>query len=483
MQDIQIKVFKLMGRLFVLDLTTLSFFECDSRLADFIMKSQTGSVNIYNQKTLIDASLIDNLKNIGLIASPKPLTHARILPAYQFISQFRATLFRAHSRNIILHLSEHCNLRCSYCDIFSILSSRSSESAITLQLCDVRKAFRQISEQSPSASKWHILFAGGEPLLQIDLIRKIVEHLRINYPDLSLEFSLTTNGTLLNNQIIDWLVKNKFAITISIDGPSKIHDKSRKYINGKGSHKDVIGSIFRIAGSFPDYFDSSLRLNCVYHTAKDLQNCTEYFIAHKLYNVTFSPVVNNKCTRLIQEVRTCRRFINSNLINFINAVYSRDTQLVRFYGRNFMDHCISFLARKYIYSNKNNILVNQSCKPLIDNILIDCEGKISFCESIYSTYLCGSLQNGIDYAQIYSLYNAITEYNNEVCCNCWCKFLCSVCWINMIDKSGKVNTSLLKSKHCDGLPTIIKHTLELCVRLIDHDPDIIMHVYNLLIKE
>ena len=59
-------------------------------------------------------------------------------------------------------------------------------------------------------------------------------------PGKEIEYSMTTNGTLLNKEVIEYLVKNNFKITVSIDGPKEVHDRSRHFADTDKGSFDVI---------------------------------------------------------------------------------------------------------------------------------------------------------------------------------------------------------------------------------------------------
>ena len=86
-----------------------------------------------------------------------------------------------------------------------------------------------------------ISFFGGEPLLSFGLINKIVNY--YNLLNRNINYAITTNGTLINDNIAKLLVQNKFNVTISIDGTEEIHNKYRVDSNGKGSYDKAINGL------------------------------------------------------------------------------------------------------------------------------------------------------------------------------------------------------------------------------------------------
>jgi uncharacterized protein len=131
-------------------------------------------------------------------------------------------------------ISQTCNLRCSYC--YGDKGKFGSEGAcMTKEVAE--KAIRFLVEKSKIINSQYFLitFFGGEPLLNFELIKFVIEFNKTEYPDKEFTYTFTTNGTLFTHEIIDYIKSNNVSILISIDGDKKIHDSSRVFEDGKGS--------------------------------------------------------------------------------------------------------------------------------------------------------------------------------------------------------------------------------------------------------
>ncbi len=91
------------------------------------------------------------------------------------------------------------------------------------------------------------MFFGGEPLTNLPLIRQMVAYAERRGGEIgkTVDFSLTTNATLLNEELINWLDAHRFVLTVSMDGPKALHDRNRKTIGGRGSY-DVVAKKTRM---------------------------------------------------------------------------------------------------------------------------------------------------------------------------------------------------------------------------------------------
>jgi uncharacterized protein len=142
-----------------------------------------------------------------------------------------------HHLALILEVTENCNLRCEYCPYGQFYISPRKHSECGMNWDTARKAIDQFlkqakvfSEQYPD-TEYTIAFYGGEPMLEMDIIKKTVEHIKIMSAEKSdcFKFGITTNGTLLTDESIHFFAEHSFHVTISMDGDREIHDRHRVF--------------------------------------------------------------------------------------------------------------------------------------------------------------------------------------------------------------------------------------------------------------
>lgn len=138
---------------------------------------------------------------------------------------------------IILMIVQECNLRCVYCygnggeyTNKGIMSQKTAFDSVDFLI------------NNSDEKELFITFFGGEPLLNFKLIKEVVEYCKKREKETGKQFrySITTNGTLINEKIEKFLKDNKFVIQISIDGKKEKHNANRYDINGVGSYETVI---------------------------------------------------------------------------------------------------------------------------------------------------------------------------------------------------------------------------------------------------
>lgn len=147
--------------------------------------------------------------------------------------------------NLELSITEQCNLRCDYCYYRDSHAARKAVMSEEVMEKAVSLAVQRSVELNHSFL--NITFFGGEPLLRMDFVRATVLFARTaarlrkkDLPkDFKLNFTVNTNGTLLTDDIISYLKREKFSVALSLDGPRNKQDLSRKTIDGQGSFKYI----------------------------------------------------------------------------------------------------------------------------------------------------------------------------------------------------------------------------------------------------
>lgn len=138
--------------------------------------------------------------------------------------------------HIALHISQDCNLRCLYCygdgGCYGAERTYMSEEVAL-------KAVDFLVDYSGKSKDLSIIYFGGEPLLNFDLIKKVTKYVRKVELETNKRFKLnmTTNGTLIDDEeVLNFLDENKIGITLSMDGTKEYHDRYRVFEDGTGSY-------------------------------------------------------------------------------------------------------------------------------------------------------------------------------------------------------------------------------------------------------
>ena len=149
-------------------------------------------------------------------------------------------------QTLVLNVTSKCNLSCGYCYEYG-------EDRIVEQTTKPRFMNETIAKQSvdfmfaesDDAPTVNLTFFGGETLMNFKVLKSALAYARERAAALGKEVnsSLTTNATLLREEVIDWIVENDVGVTVSIDGAREQQDKHRTFANGMGSYDIILPNI------------------------------------------------------------------------------------------------------------------------------------------------------------------------------------------------------------------------------------------------
>ncbi|MCI8804934.1 MAG: thioether cross-link-forming SCIFF peptide maturase [Clostridiales bacterium] len=149
---------------------------------------------------------------------------------------------------LCLHVAHDCNLKCGYCfaDEGEYHGKRSLMSFDT-----GKKAIDFLIKASGGRKNLEIDFFGGEPLMNFDVVKQIVEYARTveKENNKNFRFTITTNGILLNDDILEYINQNMHNVVLSIDGRKEVNDKMRVRAGGQGSYDTIVPKFKKTAES------------------------------------------------------------------------------------------------------------------------------------------------------------------------------------------------------------------------------------------
>lgn len=195
--------------------------------------------------------------------------------------------------NIIFWVTEQCNLKCDYCYVKKtpqIMSIATAESAFQFFKKKFQK--RQFKER-----EIHIGFHGGEPLLNFTVIQYLTERFKAEYGNKIRYFSLTTNGTIFDEKMFQYLMSN-IQLSVSIDGKRETNDLMRHRINGE--------SIFDLTVNVLEYLKENktpvrVRMTVNQKTIKDFADNFIYLDQKEYGVVTYAINQNDKWNEVDME--------------------------------------------------------------------------------------------------------------------------------------------------------------------------------------
>ena len=145
-------------------------------------------------------------------------------------------------QTVVLNVTNQCNLSCSYCYEYGEDRIATPDGKPTFMDEETaRQSVDFLLEQSPGRRLVHITFFGGETLLNFKVVKTTIEYARRRAADAGkyVDFSMTTNATMLTSEVIDFLAENNVGVTVSIDGPKEANDRFRVFHGGRGSYEVI----------------------------------------------------------------------------------------------------------------------------------------------------------------------------------------------------------------------------------------------------
>ena len=140
---------------------------------------------------------------------------------------------------LCLHVAHTCNLNCEYC--FASQGKYHGDRAV-MSFEVGKRALDFLVENSGSRRNLEVDFFGGEPLMNFDVVKKLVEYARSieKEKNKNFRFTLTTNGVLIDDDVIAFANKEMSNVVLSLDGRKDVHDRYRVDYSGKGSWDKIV---------------------------------------------------------------------------------------------------------------------------------------------------------------------------------------------------------------------------------------------------
>ncbi|MBR2721234.1 MAG: thioether cross-link-forming SCIFF peptide maturase [Clostridia bacterium] len=145
---------------------------------------------------------------------------------------------------LCLHVAHTCNLNCSYC--FASQGKYQGERAL-MSFEVGKQAFDFLIANSGTRRNLEVDFFGGEPLMNWDVVKQLVAYARSieKEHNKNFRFTLTTNGVLLDDEVIEFCNREMSNVVLSLDGRREVHDHFRRDFAGKGSYDKILPNFLR----------------------------------------------------------------------------------------------------------------------------------------------------------------------------------------------------------------------------------------------
>lgn len=344
-----------------------------------------------------------------------------------YISEFknRPIIIKA----LCLHIAHDCNLACRYC--FAGKGEYNGDRSL-MSFEVGKRAIDFLIENSGQRRNLEVDFFGGEPLMNFEVVKQIVEYgrsLEERY-NKKFRFTLTTNGVLLNDDIMNFANKEMNNVVLSIDGRKEINDYMRPTINGKGSYDLIISK-------FKKFTDSRNQTNYYVrgtftHNNLDFSKDVLHLADMGFKQISVEPVVS-----LPDEDYAIKKedidIIKNEYDKLAKTMIEREKQGK---GFNFFHFMIDLSGGPCVAKRLSG------CGSGTEYLAVTPLGDLYPCHQFVGdkNFIMGNVFDGIKRTDIQNEFKSCNVYAKDKCKECFAKFYCSGgCAANSYKFHGSIN--------------------------------------------
>ena len=330
---------------------------------------------------------------------------------------------------ICLHVAHDCNLACKYC--FAGKGEYDGPKGL-MSFETGKRALDFLVEKSGTRKNLEVDFFGGEPLLHWEGCKKLVEYGRSIEKEhgKNFRFTLTTNGVLVNDEVIDFCNREMGNVVLSLDGRKETHDRLRTTCNGKGSYDLIVDKFkkFANARNQADYYMRGTYTHYNTDFSKDIIHMANLGFKE----LSIEPVVSDP---------TEPYALKENDLPILKEQYEilADEMLRRYRNGN------GFTFYHYMIDlNSGPCIVKRisGCGVGTEYMAVTPSGELYPCHQFVGDekFLLGDIWKGVTNTAILDEFKGCNVYSHPECKDCFAKLYCSGgCAANAYHTTGSVN--------------------------------------------
>ena len=330
---------------------------------------------------------------------------------------------------LCLHVAHTCNLNCEYC--FAGQGKYHGEDAI--MSFEVGKAALDfLVKNSGTRKNLEVDFFGGEPLVNFDVVKQLVAYARSieSKTGKHFRFTLTTNGVLLDDDVIDFLNKEMNNVVLSLDGRKEINDAKRKRLDGTGSYDIIVPkfqNFVKKRGDKEYYMRGTFTRNNL-----DFTNDIFHMLDLGFKELSMEPVVSKPDTDYaLREEDLDTIYEQYEILAKERIKRRREGNPFTFYH-----YMIDLTGGPCIYKRITG------CGSGTEYLAVTPNGDFYPCHQFVGDkkFLMGNVRDGITNTKLRDEFKLCNVYSRKECENCWAKLYCSGgCAANSYHTTGSIN--------------------------------------------
>lgn len=342
-----------------------------------------------------------------------------------------------------LNISQICNMGCTYC-----FANQGLYDDVGLMSLEMAKKSVDLFNEISVSNSLTIKFFGGEPLLNFKIMKDLVEYSARALEDRHLDFEISTNGTIINEEILNFFKDNPIRIQVSVDGDKNYHDIYRRFRDGKPSYETIIKNL-KIMKDFG--LNPEIRATLC-HKNTDIKVFLKYFTNELGIKSKISPVMSEDVNVMlgVEDFAEIYR-------NYLDLY--REVRVTKKYKAIFYNSILSAMILHCFDANSSSRPKPRPyfCGAGIRMISVDMSGNIYPCHGFIGQdeFRMGNVYDSLDILKLKKFLKRINLAHKEGCLNCFarnfCGGGCSHCFQFL---NGDVN--LPHSSFCEFIRTMYK---------------------------
>ena len=345
----------------------------------------------------------------------------------QYITDFkkRKTVVKA----LCLHIAHDCNLACKYC--FAGKGEYNGKKDL-MSLEVGKRALDFLIENSGNRRNLEVDFFGGEPLMNFDGVKGIVEYGRSKEKeyDKNFRFTLTTNGILLDDDVMEFANKEMSNVVLSLDGRKEVNDEMRPTRNGKGSYDLIVPKFQKLAES-RDQMNYYVR-GTFTHNNLDFSNDVIHYADLGFKQMSMEPVVSEYDEPYAIKEEDLPKIMEE--YDKLAKEYIKRRKEGR--GFNFFHFMIDLNQGPCVAKRLSG------CGSGTEYLAVTPWGDLYPCHQFVGDekFMLGNVFDGITKPEICDEFKLCNVYAKEKCQNCFARYYCSGgCAANSYKFHGTIN--------------------------------------------
>ena len=406
----------------------LSLYETESKeeiTRRMMEKYQQPAYKAIFEEPITEACIEEAFQEIETLKEEGTLFTEDVYRDYVFDFKSRKTVVKA----LCLHIAHDCNLGCKYC----FAEEGEYKGRRALMSFEVgKKALDFLIANSGTRTNLEVDFFGGEPLMNFDVVKQLVAYGREQEKkhNKKFRFTLTTNGVLLDDDIIEFANKEMSNVVLSLDGRKEVHDRMRPTRNGKGSYDLIVPKFQKVAES---------------------RNQTNYYVRGTFthHNTDFSEDILHMADLGFQQISM------EPVVAPPEEAYALTEEDVPKVCQEYDKLAQTMLERKKEGKSFNffHFMIDLSGGPCVAKRLAGCGSGTEYlavtpwgdfypCHQFVGNedFLLGNVDEGITNTEVQNQFKLCNVYAKEKCKDCFARFYCSGgCAANAYNFSGDIN--------------------------------------------